>query len=143
MSTDRTSAPPGVDGVEIKVTLGAEMVERGRQAFLHRACLGRTRSIWFAERPVRQGDSVELPLLSRGVIIRVRQREYDDDATLKLRGVEDASIPTAGVDGPSRLASAPSSRATGSASAICCRHPWTPRSRKAGSMRSSPSNRSR
>jgi hypothetical protein len=38
---------------------------------------------------VRQGDSVELPLLSRGVIIRIRQREgEDDDATLKLRGPE-------------------------------------------------------
>ena len=76
MSTDRTSAlPPGVDGVEIKVTLGAEMVERGRQAFRIGLAQAEPRSIWFAERPVRQGDSAELPLLSRGVIIRVRQRE--------------------------------------------------------------------
>jgi hypothetical protein len=90
MSTDRTSAlPPGVDGVEIKVTLAAELVERGRQAFRIGLAQAEPRSIWFAERPVRQGDSVELPLLSRGVIIRIRQREgEDDDATLKLRGPE-------------------------------------------------------
>jgi hypothetical protein len=90
MSTDRTSAlPPGVDGVEIKVTLGAEMVERGRQAFRIGLAQAERRSIWFAERLVRQGDSAELPLLSRGVIMRIRQREgEDDDATLKLRGPE-------------------------------------------------------
>jgi hypothetical protein len=90
MSTDRRSVlPPGVDGVEIKVTLGAAMVERGRQAFRIGLAQAERRSIWFAERLGRQGDSAELPLLSRGVIIRVRQREgEDDDATLKLRGPE-------------------------------------------------------
>jgi hypothetical protein len=90
MSTNRTSAvPPGVDGVEIKVTLGAEMVERGRQAFRIGLAQAERRSIWFVERPVRHGDPAALPLLSRGVIIRIRQREgEDDDATLKLRGPE-------------------------------------------------------
>jgi hypothetical protein len=90
MPTHRTSAlPPGVDGVEIKVTLGAEMVERGRQAFRIGLAQAERRSIWFGERLVRQGDPVELPMLSRGVIIRIRQREgEDDDATLKLRGPE-------------------------------------------------------
>jgi hypothetical protein len=90
MSTDHTSAlPPGVDGVEIKVTLAAEMVERGRQAFRIGLAQAERRSIWFAERLVRHPDRVELPLLSRGVIIRIRQREgEDDDATLKLRGPE-------------------------------------------------------
>ena len=43
MSIDRKSVlPPGVDGVEIKVTLGAAMVERGRQAFADRPRAGRT-----------------------------------------------------------------------------------------------------
>jgi len=90
MSTDRRSAlPPGVDGVEIKVTLGAAMVERGRQAFRIGLAQAERRSIWFAERLGRQDDSAELPLLSRGVIIRIRQREgEDDDATLKLRDPE-------------------------------------------------------
>ena len=89
MSTVRSALPPGVDGVEIKVTLGAAMVERGRQAFRIGLAQAERRSIWFAERPVREGDSAELPLLSRGVIIRIRQREgEDDDATLKLRGPE-------------------------------------------------------
>jgi hypothetical protein len=90
MSTGRRSAlPPGVDGVEIKVTLGAAMVERGRQAFRIGLAQAERRNIWFAERLVRQGDSADLPLLSRGVIIRIRQREgEDDDATLKLRGPE-------------------------------------------------------
>jgi hypothetical protein len=90
MSADRASAlPPGVDGVEIKLTLGVTMVERGREAFRIGLAQAEHRSIWFAERPVRQGGSVELPLSSRGVIIRIRQREgEDDDATLKLRGPE-------------------------------------------------------
>jgi hypothetical protein len=90
MSTDHTTTLPlGVDGVEIKVTLGAAMVERGRQAFRIGLTQAERRSIWFAERLVRHGDSAELPLLSRGVIIRIRQREgEDDDATLKLRGPE-------------------------------------------------------
>jgi hypothetical protein len=90
MSTDRRSAlPPGVDGVEIKVTLGAEMVERGRQALRIGLAQAERRSIWFAERLARHADPVGLPLLSRGVIIRIRQREgEDDDATLKLRGPE-------------------------------------------------------
>jgi hypothetical protein len=90
MATGRTSAlPPGVDGVEIKVTLAAEMVERGRQAFRIGLAQAERRSIWFGERLARHGDPAELPLLSRGVIIRIRQREgEDDDATLKLRGPE-------------------------------------------------------
>jgi hypothetical protein len=90
MSTGRRSAlPPGVEGVEIKVTLGAAMVDRGREAFRIGLARAERRSIWFAERLVRQGDPGELPLLSRGVIIRIRQREgEDDDATLKLRGPE-------------------------------------------------------
>ena len=90
MSTDRPSAlPPGVDGVEIKVTLATDMVERGRQAFRIGLAEAERRSIWFGERLVRQADPVELPLLSRGVILRIRQREgEDDDATLKLRGPE-------------------------------------------------------
>jgi hypothetical protein len=90
MSTHRRSTlPPGVDGVEIKVTLGAEMVERGRQALRIGLAQAERRSIWFAERLARHADPVGLPLLSRGVIIRIRQREgEDDDATLKLRGPE-------------------------------------------------------
>jgi hypothetical protein len=90
MSTDRTSAlPPGVDGVEIKVTLGAEMVERGREAFRIGLAQAERRSIWFGERLARHANPVALPLLSRGVIIRIRQRQgEDDDATLKLRGPE-------------------------------------------------------
>ena len=90
MATDRRRGlPPGVDGVEIKVTLGAAMVERGRGAFRIGLAQAERRSIWLAERLGGQGDSADLPLLSRGVIIRIRQREgEDDDATLKLRGPE-------------------------------------------------------
>jgi hypothetical protein len=90
MSTGRRSAlPPGVDGVEIKVTLGAAMVERGRQAFRIGLAQAERRNIWFAEHLARHANPVELPLLSRGVILRIRQREgEDDDATLKLRGPE-------------------------------------------------------
>ena len=120
--------------------------ERGRgQAFRIGLAQAERRSIWFAERLVRHGDPAALPLLlSRGVIIRIRQREgEDDDATLKPVAQKAASTPTSGVDGPSRLASAPSSRATGWASVICCRRRWTARSRAVGSRRPSPSNPSR
>ena len=71
------------------MTLGAAMVERGREAFRIGLAQAERRSIWFAERLVGHGDPTALPLLSRGVIIRIRQREdEDDDATLKLRGPE-------------------------------------------------------
>jgi hypothetical protein len=64
-----------------------EMVERGRQAFRIGLAQAERRRIWFGERPTSRAESVELPLLSRGVIIRIRQREgEDDDVTLKLRG---------------------------------------------------------
>jgi hypothetical protein len=65
------------------------MVERGRQAFRLGLAQAEHRSIWFGDRLASQADTVELPLLSRGIILRIRQREgEDDDATLKLRGPE-------------------------------------------------------
>lgn len=73
--------------MEIKVTLAAEMVERGRQAFRIGLAEAERRSIWFGELLASHGDQ-ELPLLSRGIIIRIRQKGEDDDATLKLRGPE-------------------------------------------------------
>ena len=82
--------------MEIKVTLGADMIERGRQAFRIGLAQAERRSIWFGEHLASPADPVELPLLSRGVIIRIRQREgEDDDATLKLRAPEGCIDPDA------------------------------------------------
>ena len=95
MSIDSPNAVPrGIEWVELKVTLGAEHVDAGLTGFaLERRSAGR-RSIWFCERIDAHGGADMLPLLSRGVIVRVRKiRDSPDDSTLKLRGSEGAVDP--------------------------------------------------
>lgn len=90
MSTDGTNAvPPGVEWVELKVTLGADQVDAGLAAFALRPISAERRSIWFCDRIDAHGGPTMLPLLARGVILRVRKvRDGADDSTLKLRGPE-------------------------------------------------------
>lgn len=90
MSPDRLDAPPpGVEWVEIKVTLGPELVDRGLAAFSLDKGAAERRRIWFCEHLGGHRGPKELPLLARGVILRVRKRaDHADDATLKLRGPE-------------------------------------------------------
>jgi hypothetical protein len=86
---DARVAPPGVDAVEIKVTLGADQVDAGLAAFALDPAPVERRQIWFCERIDEYIRSDELPLLARGLIVRVRKRkDHSDDATLKLRGPE-------------------------------------------------------
>jgi len=90
MSRDSNDeAPRGVDGVEIKVTLGAETVDDGLAAFALDADAAEQRRIWFCEHVTGGGPPRALPLLGRGLILRVRKRkDHADDATLKVRGPE-------------------------------------------------------
>ncbi|HEX6677618.1 MAG TPA: hypothetical protein VF486_21670 [Actinomycetes bacterium] len=93
---DANAPPPGVDGVELKVTLGVEQVDAGL-AVLRLAKDGDTverRQIWFCEQLGGHRKPDTLPLLARGIIVRVRKRaDHADDATLKLRGPEGSLDP--------------------------------------------------
>jgi len=83
------TVPPGIKSVELKVTLGAKQVDAGLAGFALEPGSAERRSIWFCERIEPQGGPVALPLLARGVIIRVRKVQgSSDDSTLKLRGPE-------------------------------------------------------
>jgi hypothetical protein len=96
MSTDRHDLlPRGIKRVELKITLADTMVDRGLAAFgleLSPAPPGEVdrRKVWFCERIDADGGPTMLPLLSRGIILRVRRDEEDGsgESTLKLRGPE-------------------------------------------------------
>lgn len=91
---DAHAAPPGVDAVEIKVTLGADQVDDGLAAFALGPAPVERRQIWFCEYIDEHVRSDDLPLLARGIIVRVRKRkDHADDATLKLRGPEGSIDP--------------------------------------------------
>jgi hypothetical protein len=85
------TAPPGIEWVELKVTLGADQVDDGLAGFALKPGSAEQRSIWFCERIDAHGGPTPtmLPLLARGIILRVRKiRGSSDDSTLKLRGPE-------------------------------------------------------
>jgi hypothetical protein len=96
MSTDgHHSFPRGIKRVELKVTLVDTMVERGLAEFgleLESDPPGEVgrRNVWSCERIDADGGPTMLPLLSRGIILRVRRDEEDGSgvSTLKLRGPE-------------------------------------------------------
>jgi len=82
-------APPGIEWVELKVTLGAEQIDAGLAGFALKPKSAEPRSIWFCERIDAHGGPAMLPLLARGVILRARKiQDSPDDSTLKLRGPE-------------------------------------------------------
>src|SRR5262245_65166169 len=88
------AVPPGIEWVELKVTLGAEQVDVGLAGFALEPGSAELRSIWFCERTDAHGGPTMLPLLDRGVILRVRKiQDSPDDATLKLRGPEGSVDP--------------------------------------------------
>jgi hypothetical protein len=78
--------------VEIKVNFGALQIEQAKQVFgLDRE--SKDRKIWFGEVVTGRGGRGALPLLGRGVILRVRTKKKDSgDVTVKLRG------PDGGID---------------------------------------------
>ena len=91
-----SSPPGGVEWVELKVTLGGLQVDDALRAFDldPGGPDAERREIFFGERVGRPGDPVVLPLLARGIILRVRKIQDDpDDSTLKLRGPEGSVDP--------------------------------------------------
>jgi hypothetical protein len=94
---DRTSLPDGVEWVELKVTLGGTQVDLGLRAFDldPEGAAAERREIYFCERVGPPGDPMVLPLLARGIILRIRKiQDSPDDSTLKLRGQEGSVDPT-------------------------------------------------
>ena len=75
-----------LDGIEIKVTIGAEQVQVARQALALSGDDGRRRRIYFCEDVAGAGGPAALPLLDNGIILRLRQNKGSkDDSTVKLR----------------------------------------------------------
>lgn len=95
MSNDGLNSPPdGVEGVELKVTLGGTQVDAGLREFNLDPSDAERREIFFCERADVHGDRIMLPLLARGIILRVRQiLGSPDDSTVKLRGPEGSVDP--------------------------------------------------
>jgi hypothetical protein len=79
-------APDDVDQFEIKVNFGAAQIEKAMQVFGLDPDAGKDRRIWFGEITNGRDGREALPLLGRGVILRVRAKEDEGDVTLKLRG---------------------------------------------------------
>ena len=94
---DLNSPPDGVEWVELKVTLSGTQVDEGLRTFdLDPDDADRERrEIFFCERVDTPSDPIVLPLLARGIILRIRQiTDSPDDSTLKLRGPEGSVDPT-------------------------------------------------
>jgi len=73
--------------VEIKVNFEGAQIEQAMQFFRLDPGEAKKRKIWFGEVLTGEGGRGALPLLGRGVILRVRGKKKDSgDVTLKLRG---------------------------------------------------------
>jgi hypothetical protein len=71
--------------VEVKMNFDATQIEQAKQVFgLDRE--SKDRQIWFGEILSGHDGRDALPLLDRGVILRVRAKKKSGDVTLKLRG---------------------------------------------------------
>jgi hypothetical protein len=96
---DLHSPPDGVAWVELKVTLGGTQIDDGLRTFDLDPDDAERREIFFCERVDTPSNSIVLPLLARGIILRIRQiTDSPDDSTLKLRA--------GGLRGPNALAGA-------------------------------------
>lgn len=82
-----------LDGIEIKVTVGAEQVQVARHALALSGDDGRRRRIYFCEDVTGAGGAAALPLLDNGIILRLRQNKGSkDDSTVKLRPFDQARL---------------------------------------------------
>jgi hypothetical protein len=133
--------------VELKVTLVDTMVERGLAEFgleLEPVAPGKfeRRNIWFCERVDADGGPTILPLLSRGVLLRIRRNEEDGsgESTVKLRGPEGSVDPKLWRQRSRHLGTTPRSRVTGRPTAVWSLRHWTAKSRLVALMRWSPTD---
>ena len=91
------SPPDGVEWVELKVTLAETQVDTalGKLGLDPDGAIAEPREIYFCEHVGPPSEPVMLPLLARGIILRIRKiQDGPDDATVKLRGPEGSVDPT-------------------------------------------------
>ena len=93
---DRNSPPDGVESVELKVTLAETQVDNAldKLGLDPNSAIAEPREIYFCERVGPPSKPMPLPLLARGIILRIRKiQDGPDDATVKLRGPEGSVDP--------------------------------------------------
>jgi hypothetical protein len=96
LNEDLHSPPDGVESVELKVTLGAPQVNDALDEFGldPDSAAAERREIFFCEQVGPPSDPMPLPLLARGIILRIRKiQDGPDEATVKLRGPEGSVDP--------------------------------------------------
>jgi hypothetical protein len=76
----------GVDRFEIKVNFAAAQIDKAMEVFGIDPAAAKQRRIWFGEVVSGRDGRGALPLLERGVILRVRAKAHSGDVTVKLRG---------------------------------------------------------
>jgi hypothetical protein len=76
----------GLDGVEIKLNFNDAHIDAALGVFGLSTDAGKARRIWFGEVLDGLEGRDALPLLNRGVILRVRGKNNGGDVTVKLRG---------------------------------------------------------
>jgi len=76
----------GLDGVELKLNVAADRIDRACQVFGLDAAAAKPRRIWFGEVLDGRDGPGALPLSARGIVLRVRAKRTGGDVTLKLRG---------------------------------------------------------
>jgi hypothetical protein len=90
-SDGRNSGPRGISKVELKVSLDATVADDPMDKLDLEKDKAKKRAIWFFEGLDAHGNPSKLPLLQRGIILRVRgkgKRDGSGGSTLKLRGPE-------------------------------------------------------
>lgn len=80
--------------IEIKVSLDALVVERARAEFQLTDDAAEPRSVWFCERLEKDDAGVELGMLDRNIIVRLRGRGEGSDSTVKFRRDGPFRLPT-------------------------------------------------
>ena len=74
--------------VEIKVNFTGSQIEKAKEAFGLKPDAAEKRDIYFGEIRTGRDGREALPLLDRGVILRVRAKKDTGDVTVKLRGAD-------------------------------------------------------
>lgn len=90
----RHGMPVGMDGVEVKVSFDSTQIDDAMRVFGLDVDKGKPRRIWFGEHRHGLGGPSALPLSTRGIIVRIREKKKSD-ATLKLRGPDGCIDPLA------------------------------------------------
>jgi hypothetical protein len=98
---DGIPALGGLDAVEIKLNFDPDQIEDALRVFGFNTS-GKQRRIWFGEILDGEQGPDALPLLARGVILRVRAKNSSGDVTVKLRCPDGGIDIPAWRDGPGR-----------------------------------------